>query len=62
MSFFTTSQPVKQVSVEGRIIRADGTVEELGQLAFWDRNPLRRIAWRVQQLLRGRKPGRITHH
>ncbi len=62
MAFFTASVPYRQVEVEGRIIRADGTVEELGRIAYWHINPLRRLAWRLKQLVRGRKPGRITHH
>lgn len=59
MSLFTAST-VTSVSVEGRVIRADGTVEELGTLAAWHSSPLRRLKWRISQLLRGRKPGRIT--
>jgi hypothetical protein len=62
MSLFQAKQPVKMTSVEGRVIRKDGTVEELGTLAYWHRNPLRRLAWRVKQLVRGRKAGQITHH
>ena len=50
----------ESVSVEARVIRADGTVEDLGRIAYWHRNPLRRWAWSIQQLLRGRRPGRIT--
>jgi len=61
MSMFSASQPVSMTSVEARVIRADGSVEELGTVAYWHKNPLRRLAWRVRQLLRGRKPGRITH-
>lgn len=59
MSHFTTA-PVRQVSVEARVIRADGTVEELGTIAYWHKNPLRRLAWRLKQLVHGKKPGRIT--
>lgn len=62
MALFAAITPVRQVSVEGRIIRKDGTVEELGQIAFWHANPLRRLAWRLKQLVRGRRPGRITQH
>jgi hypothetical protein len=53
--------PLKQVSVEARVIRADGTVEELGTVALWHANPFKRWAWRLGQLLRGRTPGRINH-
>jgi hypothetical protein len=43
---------VRSVSFEAVIQRADGTVEDLGQIAYWDKNPLRRLAWRVSRLLR----------
>ena len=49
----------KQISLGLRVRRADGTIEDLGVVAYWHRNPLRRWAWRLGQLLRGRKPGRI---
>lgn len=39
----------KSVSIEGRIIRADGTVVELGTIAYWHQNPFKRLAWRVRQ-------------
>lgn len=45
----------KMVSVEGRITRADGTVIELGTLAYWHANPLRRLAWRIKQLFGSRR-------
>lgn len=61
MSVFLASQPVRQTSVEAKIIRADGTVEDLGVIAYWHRNPLRRLAWRLKQFLRGRRAGSITH-
>ena len=34
-------------------------VVDLGTLAYWHRNPLRRFLWRVSQWLRGRRPGRF---
>jgi hypothetical protein len=40
-----------QVTVEARVIRADGTVQELGTVAYWHRNPLKRLAWRVSNTL-----------
>ncbi len=57
---FATRLPTESVSVQARVIRADGRVEELGTIAYWHRNPLRRLAWRLTQLLRGRRAGRIT--
>jgi len=37
-----------------------GSVRDLGRIAFWHRSRLRRWAWRIGQLLRGRRPGAIT--
>ena len=48
------------VSLEVRVIRRDGRVEDLGQMAYWHRNPLRRVLWRIKQRLAGRSAGRIT--
>lgn len=36
---------VESVKLVGRIIRADGTVVELGEIATWHRNPIIN-AWR----------------
>lgn len=43
--------PVK-ATLHARIIRADGRVEDLGEVAFWHRNPLRRWWWRLAHILR----------
>lgn len=37
----------KMVSVEGRIIRANRSVEELGVISYWHANPLKRWAWQI---------------
>ena len=55
-----TAKQLTAVSVQAKVIRRDGSVEDLGQLAYWHRNPLRRLAWRLKQFLAGRKPGTIT--
>ena len=60
MSSFPATTTLNQVSVEARVIRRDGTVEDLGAVAFWHKNPLRRMAWRLGQIVRGRSPGRVT--
>lgn len=52
MSIHTATTGVSQVSVEAKVIRADGRVEDLGVVAFWHRNPFKRLAWRIGQLLR----------
>jgi hypothetical protein len=40
---------VKSVAFEARIIRADGTIEELGTIAYWHKNPVRRFLWRFSK-------------
>jgi len=42
-----TTQPVESVTIEAVITRADGTVEHLGTVSYWHRNPLRRLWWRL---------------
>lgn len=51
MSIHTATTGVSQVSVEAKVIRADGRVEDLGVVAFWHRNPFKRLAWRIRRLL-----------
>lgn len=36
------------------ITRADGTVEDLGVVAYWHRNPLKRFWWNVRQRIKGK--------
>ena len=44
------------MSLSARVIRADGRVEELGEVAYWHRNPFKRFAWRVSRLMRALRP------
>lgn len=37
----------REAVIEAVIRRADGTVEDLGVVAYWHRNPLRRLWWRL---------------
>jgi len=43
---------VKQMELSARIIRADGSVQELGVISYWHKNPLKQILWRIKQWLR----------
>lgn len=43
--------PFSQVSIEAVVIRADGTREDLGVVSYWNKNPLRRLIWRMRQWL-----------
>jgi hypothetical protein len=44
--------PLKQVSIEAVVIRADGTREDLGVVSYWHKSRLRRWAWRARRVLR----------
>lgn len=34
---------VKEITLEAVVIRADGSREELGAIAYWHKNPLKRL-------------------
>lgn len=44
---------IAEASLEATVTRADGTVEHLGTIAYYSRNPLKRLTWRVGRWLRG---------
>lgn len=46
---------IKSLQMEAVVIRADGSREDLGTVAYYHRNPLRRLAWRLTQ--KGRQRG-----
>ena len=45
---------VQQVQWEAVVTRADGTVENLGVVSYWHRNPLRVLAWKISRLVKGK--------
>ncbi len=38
---------IQEATIEAKVIRANGTVEDLGVISYWHRNPLRRLWWRL---------------
>lgn len=42
------AQGIGEVTLEAKVIRADGSVEDLGVLAYWSPNPLRRLLARLR--------------
>jgi hypothetical protein len=42
---------VKQMEISAVITRADGSVEDLGTIQYWNKNPLKRIIWRIKKWL-----------
>ena len=47
----TSEGKVKQMELSARIVRADGTIEELGTIQYWHKNPLKRLLWRIKKWL-----------
>lgn len=41
----------KEIELIATVIRADGTVEELGVIDYWHRNPIKRFIWKLKKLL-----------
>lgn len=63
MSLLNTSaagQTATSVTWSAVVTRADGTVEDLGVIAYGHKNPFRTWAWKVSQWLRGTPAGRTT--
>lgn len=45
----TANAKACEMSVEMTVIRADGTIERLGTVSYWHRNPFKRLAWRMRR-------------
>ena len=41
----------KELHLSATVIRADGTVVELGVIDYWHKNPIKRFIWRIKKLL-----------
>ena len=51
----------KQSTISAVITRADGTVENLGTIAYWHRNPFKRALWHLSHRLAARIRGDNRH-
>ena len=51
MAMLRVPSGARESSIEAVITRADGTVERLGQVAYWHKNPLRRALWRFRRMI-----------
>ena len=49
---FVTANGPAGVTIEARVIRADGSAEDLGVVAYWDKNPLKRAWWEFKKWFR----------
>ena len=41
----------KEIQLEAVVVRKDGTVERLGVIDYYHRNPIKRITWRINKWL-----------
>jgi hypothetical protein len=48
----TSKSMAKSAKISAIITRADGTVENVGTIAYWHRNPLKRWAWSLNRIIK----------
>jgi hypothetical protein len=46
-----TNTNAKELQLEATIIKADGTIVQLGVIDYWHKNPIKRIIWRIKKWL-----------
>lgn len=51
MNIGATSQP-KEMSFSAVVTRADGTVEDLGMISYYNSNPFKRWIWKTKQFFK----------
>jgi hypothetical protein len=51
MSQMIVPSNAKEALISATIIRANGTVEHLGVVSYWHKNPLKRIFWSIKKWL-----------
>jgi hypothetical protein len=44
----------KEISFSAIITRADGTVEDLGVISYYNNNPFKRWIWKIKQFFKGK--------
>ena len=47
------SSKIKRAEIQAVIIRADGTREDLGTIAYYHDNPLKRWLWKARTIIHG---------
>lgn len=52
MSNVAVGAPTKSTVIEMIVTRADGTIENLGVVSYWHRNPLKRLLWRLKKVFK----------
>jgi hypothetical protein len=48
MSVVLAKSGAREATIEMTVTRADGTVEHLGVVSYWHRNPFKRLWWRIR--------------
>jgi hypothetical protein len=43
----------KELELVATVTRADGSIEELGTIAYWNKNPLKLLWWKIKQFFKG---------
>jgi hypothetical protein len=50
---FSLSENVKEASFSVKVIRADGSIEDLGIIAYYSSNIFKNIWWKLKNYLKG---------
>jgi hypothetical protein len=53
MGSIKVSKPVKSATIRAVITRADGSKEDLGAVAYWHKNPIKRLWFKLKEIIRG---------
>lgn len=48
-----THGKAREATINIVVTRANGSIEDHGVVAYWHKNPLRRLAWRFKQWIKG---------
>lgn len=43
---------VKESSIKAVVVRADGTIEDLGVISYWHKNPFKRLWFKVKKFFK----------
>lgn len=46
------NQGIDEAKLSAVIIRADGSKEDLGEIAYFSKNPIKRIMWKIKKLFK----------
>lgn len=49
MANLRAKSSTQYASLRATVIRADGSIEDLGEIAYYHRNPIKRLLWRIRR-------------